>query len=53
MPSSSPSTFCMLNRYVDGLAATTPTDEATYTFIGSLHAEQGYHGQLAGGSSPS
>jgi uncharacterized peroxidase-related enzyme len=47
------STFCMVNRYVDGLAATTPTDEATYTFIGSLLAQQGYHAQLAGGSSPS
>jgi uncharacterized peroxidase-related enzyme len=46
-------TFCMLNRYVDGLAATTPTDEATYTFIGSLLAQQGYHGQLASGPSPS
>jgi uncharacterized peroxidase-related enzyme len=47
------STFCMLNRYVDGLAATTPTDDATYAFIGSLLAEQGYHGQLAGGAAPS
>jgi uncharacterized peroxidase-related enzyme len=47
------STFCMLNRYVDGLAATTPTDEAMYTFIGSLLAQQGYHGQLADGPAPS
>lgn len=34
----------------DGLAATTPTDDATYAFIGSLLGEQGYHGQLAGPS---
>ncbi len=46
-------TFCMLNRSVDGLAATTPTDDAIYTFIGSLLAQEGYHGQLAGRSSPS
>jgi uncharacterized peroxidase-related enzyme len=43
------SAFCMFNRYVDGLAATTPTDEPTYAFIGALLGEQGYHGQLAGG----
>jgi uncharacterized peroxidase-related enzyme len=42
--------FCMLNRYVDGLAATTPTDAGTYAFIGALLAEQGYHGQLADGA---
>ena len=46
------SAFCMFNRYVDGLAATTPTDDAVYTFIGALLGEQGYHGQLAGGSPP-
>lgn len=45
------SAFCMFNRYVDGLAATTPTDEAVYTFIGSLLAD-GYHAQLAAGRSP-
>jgi uncharacterized peroxidase-related enzyme len=43
------SAFCMFNRYVDGLAAITPTDDATYDFIGGLLAEGGYHGQLAGG----
>jgi alkylhydroperoxidase family enzyme len=43
------SAFCMFNRYVDGLAATTPTDDAVYAFIGSMLGEQGYHGQLAGG----
>ncbi len=46
------SAFCMFNRYVDGLAATTPTDDATYAFIGALLAEQGYDGRLAGGASP-
>jgi alkylhydroperoxidase family enzyme len=46
------STFCMLNRYVDGLAAVTPTDDETYAFIGALLGEQGYRGQLAGGAPP-
>ena len=45
-------TFCMLNRYVDGLAAPTPTDARAYASIGALFAEQGYHGQLAGGPPP-
>lgn len=44
--------FCMLNRYVDGLAASTPTDAETYAFIGAVLGEQGYHGQLAGGAAP-
>jgi uncharacterized peroxidase-related enzyme len=34
--------FCLYNRYVDGLAATTPGDEAYYESLGSrLHA-RGY-----------
>jgi uncharacterized peroxidase-related enzyme len=47
------STFCLLNRYVDGLASSTPTDAGTYGSLGALFAEQGYHGQLAGGPRPS
>ena len=43
----------MFNRYVDGLGATTPTDDAMYAFIGALLAEKGYHGQLADGGPPS
>jgi len=34
--------FCMFNRYVDGLAADTPTDPATYEFIGRDLADNGY-----------
>ena len=34
--------FCMFNRYVDGLAATTPTDPAVYEMIGQHLAENGY-----------
>jgi uncharacterized peroxidase-related enzyme len=34
--------FCMFNRYVDGLAANTPTDPATYEFIGRDLADNGY-----------
>jgi uncharacterized peroxidase-related enzyme len=34
--------FCMFNRYVDGLAAITPTDAAIYDEIGSLIARRGY-----------
>jgi uncharacterized peroxidase-related enzyme len=34
--------FCMFNRYVDGLAATTPTDPATYELIGRDLATNGY-----------
>jgi hypothetical protein len=32
----------MFNRYVDGLAANTPTDPAVYDFIGRNLAENGY-----------
>lgn len=34
--------FCMFNRYVDGLRAITPRDDAVYDRIGRLRAEDGY-----------
>lgn len=34
--------FCMFNRYVDGLAATTPTDPAVYEWIGQHLTDHGY-----------
>lgn len=36
--------FCMLNRYVDGLAAITPTDDAAYDAMGTQMAAYGYLG---------
>ena len=36
--------FCMLNRYVDGLAAITPTDDAAYDAMGIQMAAYGYLG---------
>lgn len=33
--------FCMFNRYVDGLAANTPTDPAIYEIIGRDLADNG------------
>jgi uncharacterized peroxidase-related enzyme len=39
--------FCMFNRYVDGLDATTPTDDAAYDLMGKTLATEGYdRGQL-------
>lgn len=35
-------TFCMFNRYVDGLGATTPDDPALYEMIGKQRATEGY-----------
>ncbi len=35
-------TFCLFNRYVDGLDATTPTDLGTYAPRASQIAEKGY-----------
>lgn len=35
-------TFCMFNRYVDGLAALTPTDPEVYRDMGKRMAEKGY-----------
>jgi len=34
--------FCMFNRYVDGLGATTPDDPDLYDRIGRQRAEEGY-----------
>jgi uncharacterized peroxidase-related enzyme len=34
--------FCMFNRYVDGLATSTPVDMATYPFRAKQVAENGY-----------
>lgn len=34
--------FCMFNRYVDGLAANTPTDLSTYPLRAKQVAEKGY-----------
>jgi uncharacterized peroxidase-related enzyme len=34
--------FCMFNRYVDGLASFTPTDEKEYEAMGQRMAEKGY-----------
>ncbi|WP_020602354.1 carboxymuconolactone decarboxylase family protein [Spirosoma spitsbergense] len=35
-------TFCMFNRYVDGLATLSPTDSAVYEPMGERLAQQGY-----------
>jgi len=34
--------FCMFNRYVDGLAALTPTDPQAYDAMGERMAREGY-----------
>lgn len=34
--------FCMFNRYVDGLATLTPTDEQAYDRMGQRMATEGY-----------
>lgn len=34
--------FCMFNRYVDGLGATTPNDPASYELVGEQRAREGY-----------
>jgi uncharacterized peroxidase-related enzyme len=36
-------TFCMFNRYVDGLATLTPTDAQTYKDMGVRMGELGYN----------
>jgi uncharacterized peroxidase-related enzyme len=38
------SAFCMLNRYVDGLRAVTPTEDAAYDAMGIQMAAYGYLG---------
>lgn len=35
-------TFCMFNRYVDGLGATTPDDPEFYEKVGVQRAQEGY-----------
>jgi hypothetical protein len=35
-------TFSMFNRYVDGLASFTPTDQEEYDAMGKRMAEKGY-----------
>jgi len=35
-------TFCMFNRYVDGLGATTPIDPEFYKKVGEQRATEGY-----------
>jgi uncharacterized peroxidase-related enzyme len=35
-------TFCMFNRYVDGLGATTPDDPEFYKKVGEQRAKEGY-----------
>jgi uncharacterized peroxidase-related enzyme len=35
-------TFCMFNRYVDGLGATTPDDPLFYELVGAQRAKEGY-----------
>ena len=35
-------TFCMFNRYVDGLETLTPTDAATYATMGERMGTLGY-----------
>jgi uncharacterized peroxidase-related enzyme len=39
--------FCMYNRYVDGLATFTPTDQALYDAMGVRMAQQGYIGSVS------
>ena len=34
--------FCMFNRYVDGLATLTPTDDQAYDMMGQRMAKEGY-----------
>jgi len=34
--------FCMFNRYVDGLAANTPSDLSTYSLRAQQIVEKGY-----------
>ena len=44
--------FCMFNRYVDGLAANTPTDLSTYPPRAKQVAEQGYGKHIFSTSQP-
>lgn len=42
--------FCMYNRYVDGLATFTPTDQSVYDAMGARMANEGY--TTAGNNGP-
>lgn len=44
--------FCMFNRYVDGLAATTPTDMASYPIRAKQVAENGYGSHIYQAAQP-
>ncbi|MDO6430992.1 peroxidase-related enzyme [Flavitalea sp. BT771] len=44
--------FCMFNRYVDGLAATTPTDLSTYGPRARQVAEKGYGNHIISEKQP-
>jgi uncharacterized peroxidase-related enzyme len=44
--------FCMINRYVDGLDANTPHDQASYDQMGAMLAAQGYERTAPPGSVP-
>ncbi|SRR5579871_359602 len=44
--------FCMFNRYVDGLAANTPTDLSTYPPRAKQVAEKGYGNHIFSGYQP-
>ena len=44
--------FCMFNRYVDGLAANTPTDLSTYPLRAKQIAERGYGNYIFSSKQP-
>jgi len=44
--------FCMFNRYVDGLAANTPTDLSTYPPRARQVAEKGYGNHIFSTNQP-
>lgn len=44
--------FCMFNRYVDGLAANTPTDLSTYPLRAKQIAEKGYGNYIFSAKQP-
>ena len=45
-------TFCMFNRYVDGLAANTPTDLSTYPLRAKQIVEKGYGNHVFSSKQP-
>ena len=44
--------FCMFNRYVDGLATTTPTDMDSYPLRAMQVAEKGYGSHIYSSKQP-